>query len=306
MALTKVGASPAPGGNLALMSNLDTAEAYFTPTSTWTVGDVLVFAASVGSNLGTPTIDATFTNMARVLHDLGGAAGQWTEAGTFQQNTFDGYWWVFYHAVTAQDLIDFGSSGDIIAQVELTNVTGGQGYIRIAGGVAVRPVSGETVTNSYVPADGSDTDNSVSLSGASPQVGVFPLTAPYYSGDTLLYYVSSGDWNFTDLTAVSVAWTGPTELDDDFRLNADGSHDTGWASAYELLAAGASYPASTTTRTWTGVSTPGSYGWRAIIEFEGTIDYVHGDPDYNYPYDRRRVSAKALPYNLNTGLLRDL
>lgn len=289
MTLSKVGASAANyGANLSVGG---TVTATFVPTSTWNAGDLLILAVGSGALSGSATY---FGSPGDIDYTTG-----WYDSGDkFDDN---GPAWLVYHWVTAAEV----GGSNIVLTLTLNTVStvgAGNGVMLAYGGIGVR--GGATMSHLYTPADSSDTDMTVFV--ADNINGVYPLVTKYWTGTAgeILYYIEGTLNMYSDLTAWSVTWTGPTELDDDFQANAhtpltpDG--DLAWASAYRLLA-GTDYPADTVDVVATkGAGHTGDYAARFIIVLEANSNV---SPDYEYPYERRQLSVKALPYHLTSGVL---
>lgn len=298
MALSKVGTSPAviAYGKAAG----DTITVTFTADTTFAEDDLLIFFLSTGAKSagstythlpGTGTVN-TATTGAGTTH-----VGTWQEGQVFFQNT--PYWGLVYHFVDASE----AGSASISFTVTLGTVDtvgGSTGWMFAQGGVAVRGAT--SVNTIYVPADNTDTDNVLGTSGASPQTpGPWPSVAPYYSpsAGTLLLYGTCENGLATAATAMSVAFTGPTEIDDDFSANLMPTNVDVWlASAYELLGPSDNYPADNITFTWTAsAGNLLSYAWRAIISLDAAAPAT---PTLGPRYEiiSRRISMRDLPYEV--------
>jgi hypothetical protein len=298
MALSKVGTSAnvqaygkSAGGTISVV---------FTADSTFAENDFLVFFLSTGAkSAGSTYTHLPGTGTVNTATSPGGTwtVGTWQNSEVFFQNS--PYWGAVYYFVTGAD----AGSATITVTVTLgtvSSVGAGTGWMFAQGGVAVRGAA--SLSNRFVPPDNTDTDNVVETAGASPQTATWPSVAAYYAptAGTLLLYGTSPDGFATAATASSTVWTGPTEIDDDFSLNLMPTNVDMWqSSAYELLSTSAAYPADHFVQTWAGGASQFTFGFRGIFSLNGAVSV---SPDYLYPYERRHLSVKALPYHLTTGI----
>lgn len=306
MALTKVGASAnvtavglSAGGTLTVT---------FTPTSSFATGDLLVFFVATGAR----SAGSNYTHLQGLVPaDRNTVTTNWTYldynatgGGEFYQNT--PYWSMVYHTVTSGE----AGASPIVCTVTLGTVStvgAGTGYMLGMAGPAVRGAT--SIVSTFVPADTLDTDNALTISGASPQLGTFPVAnSDWYvtegTGGTILFYGASS--YYTSMLTTSVAWGGPTELDDDAFIDLwtapTPNEDLSFSSAYELLDPGTAWPADTATRSFTTSSgNPTNYVWRAAIAVNGDGPAVEGTVTASYV--PTRVDIAELPYSVHTGMV---
>lgn len=306
MSLSKVGASANvvaadlnAGGTITLT---------FTPDSSFSAGDLLVALVASGAR----SAGSTYTHLQGVVPaDRNTVSADWTildynaaGGGAFYQTI--PYWTLVYHTVTSGE----AGASPITCTVTLGTVStvgSGTGYLLGMAGVAVRGSTG--IVSLYVPADSTDTDNVVSVSGATPQAAAWPAAnSNWYvtegTGGTILLY----GWSVYDdnMTASSVVWTGPTELDDDLYQNLLTApavdEDFAFSSAYELLGVGDAWPADSLSHTFALTSGgQSSYAFRLGIAVDGAPPAVEGSAPYEFV--STKVDVFELPYSIHTGMV---
>lgn len=307
MALSKVGA--APGASAFHIGAGGTLAVVFTADTTFAEDDFLlchVGAGALDSNqVYTPLpSEITVSSGWSKFTSLG-------ENGSFQQNT--------PYALPVTHFVTSGEAGGTTVTLTVTlpsvsTVDGlpgdasQVGFIISYGGVAVR--GGDTIKLEYIPLDDGDTDFAQDAFG-TPKVATFSAVPPYdadwYSdtGGSILFYGLVTQAN--NGTAASTAWTGPTELCDEFHQDAQEAgatdKDFAWSSAYEILAGSADWPADSSSTSLTG-------SWNSIAVFRTLVVLdlstpVEAKSEGRAPFEYvpSRVNVTELPHSVHTGMV---
>lgn len=240
----------------------------FLPTSTWEVGDYVfafigVFAATAGTS-SQPILPGGISLTAGWSTDFG---NQYFQQG-FSRHP---YWFPVGKFV---DTAGFHLESCTVTFNDFDGIDGFGVYL-VAQGIGVRG-GGGGISYAYVPLDNSDTDNVADGFGGSPQTVSFPSAPgwPSGTGGSLLFYVASAGGSGTT-TADSYAWSGATEIGEQFQQNWVESGvndvDTGWSSAYTLLGPGVTtLPADSVTATYSAGGTVFHRAMRTLITFAPT------------------------------------